>query len=70
MNQLQLNQEEDRNYHYSQSFFIIVLDALARTIKQEKKLMGIIIAKVKLALLLSNILSKRDPTNYTRKLDN
>lgn len=48
--------------------FYYSVGCISKNNKAREKIMGIQIGKVRLALFLDNILSKSDPTNYTRKL--
>lgn len=48
--------------------FYYSVGCISKNNKAREKIMGIQIGKVRLALLLDTILSKSDPTNYTRKL--
>lgn len=50
------------------SHFYYSVGCISKNNKAREKIMGIQIGQVRLALLLDNILSKSDPTNYTRKL--
>lgn len=50
------------------SHFYYSVGCISKNNKAREKIMGMQIGKVRLALLLDNILSKSDPTNYIRKL--